>query len=336
MRAQANAGYTFLYWMSGEEIISRDTEFDYLLAGDAQLTAVFQPTSCFVEILFDAQRGTVTGGNSQACDYGTVLELTAVPAQGYEFCYWLVNGLFYSDNPELTITIEDNMTIEAIFKEIGAPDITLPPVLNYDEETMTLTVQGSGEIHVFVDGVEVEMPYTFEQTDVEVTYTVTATAQEPGKDISPTVTITVTVPAWAVVPEVTETPDISLVEIAMAYVVVHVEGQGALTVWVNGEEVGLDQNGNITLYADKEDDITYVVTATAQEAGKLVSEMAEFTISVPAYDEDTRLNDVNADRSVVRVRYFNMAGQEMDKADGMTIVVTTYSDGTTTAVKVMK
>ncbi len=45
---------------------------------------------------------------------------------------------------------------------------------------------------------------------------------------------------------------------------------------------------------------------------------------------------MNADRSVVRVRYFNMAGQEMDKADGMTIVVTTYSDGTTTAVKVMK
>ena len=32
----------------------------------------------------------------------------------------------------------------------------------------------------------------------------------------------------------------------------------------------------------------------------------------------------------------NMAGQEMQEANGMTIVVTTYTDGTTSAVKVMK
>jgi len=31
-----------------------------------------------------------------------------------------------------------------------------------------------------------------------------------------------------------------------------------------------------------------------------------------------------------------MAGQEMQEAHGMTIVVTTYTDGTTSAVKVMK
>jgi hypothetical protein len=31
-----------------------------------------------------------------------------------------------------------------------------------------------------------------------------------------------------------------------------------------------------------------------------------------------------------------MMGQEMQQADGMTIVVTTYTDGSATAVKVMK
>ena len=417
MRAQANAGYTFLYWMSGEEVISRDAEFDYQLLGDAQLTAVFQTTSCFVEITYNDAHGTVVGGISQVCDYGTVLELTAVPADGYEFCYWLVNGQLYSDNPEMSITIEEDMTIEAIFKEIGAPDITLPPVLSYDEETMTLTVQGNGEIHVYVDGVEVNMPYTFEQTDEEVTYTVTATAQEPGKEISQTVTITVTVPAKTVVPEVTEapvliydeetltltvegngeihvyvdgvevnmpytfeqtdeevtytvtataqepgkeisqtatlvvtvpgkvtppepkvteSPAITLVEIALEYIVIHVEGQGTITVWVNGDEVNLDQNGNYVLYADDEEDMTYVVTATAQEPGKLVSEPVEMTFSVPAYNDDTKLNEMNADKSIVSMRYFNMAGQEMQQIDGITLVVTTYSDGTTSVVKVMK
>jgi len=48
------------------------------------------------------------------------------------------------------------------------------------------------------------------------------------------------------------------------------------------------------------------------------------------------IDEMNADKAIAGVRYFNMAGQEMQKAEGMTIVVTTYTDGTTSAVKVMK
>ena len=50
----------------------------------------------------------------------------------------------------------------------------------------------------------------------------------------------------------------------------------------------------------------------------------------------TGIDEMNADKAIAGVRYFNMAGQEMQKAEGMTIVVTTYTDGTTSAVKVMK
>ena len=48
------------------------------------------------------------------------------------------------------------------------------------------------------------------------------------------------------------------------------------------------------------------------------------------------VDELNADKTVAGVRYFNMAGQEMQEANGMTIVVTTYTDGTTSAVKVIK
>ena len=48
------------------------------------------------------------------------------------------------------------------------------------------------------------------------------------------------------------------------------------------------------------------------------------------------VDELNANKAVAGVRYFNMAGQEMQEANGMTIVVTTYTDGTTSAVKVMK
>ena len=50
----------------------------------------------------------------------------------------------------------------------------------------------------------------------------------------------------------------------------------------------------------------------------------------------TGLDEVNANKAGAGVRYFNMAGQEMQEANGMTIVVTTYADGTTSAVKVVK
>ena len=48
------------------------------------------------------------------------------------------------------------------------------------------------------------------------------------------------------------------------------------------------------------------------------------------------VDELNAGKTVAAVRYFNVMGQEMAQPSGMTIQVTTYTDGTTTAVKVMK
>jgi len=53
-------------------------------------------------------------------------------------------------------------------------------------------------------------------------------------------------------------------------------------------------------------------------------------------DKDVAVNELNAGKTVANVRYFNVAGQEMAQPQGMTIQVTTYTDGTTSAVKVMK
>lgn len=50
----------------------------------------------------------------------------------------------------------------------------------------------------------------------------------------------------------------------------------------------------------------------------------------------TDVNEVNAGKAVAGVRYFNMAGQEVAQPGGMTIQVTTYTDGTTSTAKVMK
>ena len=76
----------------------------------------------------------------------------------------------------------------------------------------------------------------------------------------------------------------------------------------------------------------YRVEAYAVAPGKLPSEEIayEFVVAMTGIDE------MNAGKQVAGVRYFNMAGQEMQQAEGLTIMVTTYTDGTTSAVKVIK
>ncbi len=88
----------------------------------------------------------------------------------------------------------------------------------------------------------------------------------------------------------------------------------------DGEPIHLDKNG------------TYNVEAWAvygEDAGKVATDSFKL-------DTNTGVNELVNGKTVAGVRYFNMAGQEMQEANGMTIVVTTYTDGTTSAVKVMK
>ena len=81
------------------------------------------------------------------------------------------------------------------------------------------------------------------------------------------------------------------------------------------------------------DEGTYMVEAYATADGKLESDHIwdGFTVS-----KMVDVEEMFAGKTVAGVRYFNLAGQEMQQAEGMTIVVTTYTDGTTSAVKVIR
>ena len=67
--------------------------------------------------------------------------------------------------------------------------------------------------------------------------------------------------------------------------------------------------------------------------GEVQSQQVAYEFVVEQY---TGINEMNAGKAVAGVRYFNVAGQEMTEANGLTIVVTTYTDGTTSATKVVK
>ena len=54
------------------------------------------------------------------------------------------------------------------------------------------------------------------------------------------------------------------------------------------------------------------------------------------YGVHSSVDELVSGKTVASVRYFNVAGQEMAQPSGMTIQVTTYTDGTTSAAKVVK
>ena len=77
----------------------------------------------------------------------------------------------------------------------------------------------------------------------------------------------------------------------------------------------------------------YRVEAYAVATGKLPSYDIAYEFVVSPL---TGLSELASGKTVSNVRYFNMAGQEMTEANGLTIVVTTYTDGTTSTAKVVK
>ena len=98
-------------------------------------------------------------------------------------------------------------------------------------------------------------------------------------------------------------------------------------------------DGTETEWAEYEDilafegDGKYRVEAYAVAENKLPSEEIAYEFVVAPL---SGINELVDGKTISSVRYFNMAGQEMQQAEGLTIVVTTYTDGTSSAVKVMK
>ena len=80
---------------------------------------------------------------------------------------------------------------------------------------------------------------------------------------------------------------------------------------------------------DFEVDGIELVTPTCQTVN-----LDGFAIGV---NNSSAVNELKAGKSIARVDYFNLAGQQVDRPDsGVTLVVTTYTDGTRTTTKVIQ
>lgn len=81
------------------------------------------------------------------------------------------------------------------------------------------------------------------------------------------------------------------------------------------------------------DDGAYHIEAYALYYNKFPSDVIEYDFVISASND---VEETMGGKEIASRRYYNMLGQEMQEANGITIVVTTYTDGTTSAVKVLK
>ncbi len=225
------------------------------------------------------------------------------------------------------------------------PTAAPKPNLVQEDGQVVASCEGH-EVVLMLEGEVVANPYTLPAaTDVEQVLHFTATTVPGEHEVAgEAAELTVTIPA-AVTPELPTclAPNSSYVitgtEEATVTIVNREDGATVnVQVYVNGV---LDEDLSTTFTGETYSftvtgDATYEVHAIATKDGYNNSADGGVFFTITEGEQPTGIDELVNGKQIAGVRYFNMAGQEMQEANGMTIVVTTYTDGTTSAVKVMK
>ena len=181
--------------------------------------------------------------------------------------------IYYQDQWTIQTGLPD-MALQLIVEELVKTDTpTISYTINPDGSTVTVNLEGNGELHMYVDGHEVSFPYVVGRGNEPYDIVVTATAKEEGKLISDEAYQRITIPA-ATLPLSAE-PD-------AVYVEGDVTGEltwtcsspGEVHMYVDGREV------TSPWYLERlENDYTVEVRVTNQEEGHAMTVHTE-TITV--------------------------------------------------------
>lgn len=131
----------------------------------------------------------------------------------------------------------------------------------------------------------------------------------------------------AYTPQYTTNADLSINWLSSDPSIATVDENGLVTALIP------EANGAPRRAPSKNADNTVTITASmTNNDGSVIDGTIDITVSDP-----TGINDLVVDANVASVKYINAMGQMSDRAfDGLNIMVTTYIDGTTSTVKVVK
>ena len=118
LKAIANDNYEFEHWLENGLVVHEEAVYSFTVNASRTLKAVFTLKSYKVTVVVNPSNGgTVTGDGDY--DYGTSCHLNAVAAQGFDFQNWTnSSGQVLSSNTSYSITVTEDITIEANFEEL--------------------------------------------------------------------------------------------------------------------------------------------------------------------------------------------------------------------------
>ena len=258
----------------------------------------------------------------------------------------------YPDGEEIPVTATAQEPGKEISEWAPAQTIeilaTLKGAINFgevDQETgrFDVSYNGNEDVTITLNNEEITLVrgenFTY-QLPAYGTYDVTATAAAEGyydksKDATLVWNAPVT-PEQTAAPEVVTTPGDDAYTITGQVKAGDPEAEVTIFVWDEEEEDWVAV-GNPFIVNRTEEEQTIKIKVVSHIEGQTDGEVTmDVTVPAKPADPGTGVNELMNGKAVANVRYFNMAGQEMQEANGVTIVVTTYTDGTTSAVKVMK
>jgi hypothetical protein len=253
----------------GEQYKETTTWYDEAIVIPAQEEST--PASTNITEGDEAYTINFTGNVTKAYLDMTLVELPYVVGRLAEEDQTLTFRVRTKDDTKL----EKETTLQVVVPRIlvtETPTITTEE----DEETVTVTATGEGDITLTLVGYRagiVENPYVIEKTDQPQTITFMAVAKAEGKLISSSVTENVVVPALVLI---TEAPTLNLSADGLT---VTATGEGTVLLYIDGVLI----NGSTTYTFTKADEqVEHIVTATAQESGKEISEVTTLEVIIPA------------------------------------------------------
>ena len=114
VKATANEGYIFNNWTEGGNVVSTDTDYNFVVSGDHALVANFSSAICSINVSANPfEGGTITGGGNYRL--GQSCTIRAIANQGYTFLNWMENGNVVSTDAMYTFNVDGHHTFEAIF-----------------------------------------------------------------------------------------------------------------------------------------------------------------------------------------------------------------------------
>ena len=231
------------------------------------------------------------------------------------------------------------------------PTAAPAPTIVVENGFVTAVCDGPNTVQLYLNGQAVDQPYELPAaTNVDQTLSFTATTLPGEHEVATSTTepTVVTIPAVVVPPTPTNTCErpecaYSITGFETVTVTITNNEPDATVIWtVEDADGNVIDSGSFTGPTGQvivKGDGSYTVHCYAHIDDPDWADSADggcFFVILPNEQPQTAIDELVNGKTVAGVRYFNMAGQEMSEANGMTIVVTTYTDGTTSAVKVMK